>query len=198
MWKAVLWAVICVSVKLTANHLVWLGWEWVASATPIINLFVFASGGLLYWGSLSSDGGLSQAGKLGFVLFATLHFLVYSCAYVSDYYEWTSKIADSQHLTSAAAGRERDAYLTAKGHRPGPIGYMSLVAHHDNKPIRGNSEEPPDELFDIILWAIPRLLGWVSKAVFGLHVDGAINFVFWYLASAVITLFAPLWLEHES
>jgi hypothetical protein len=187
-----LWALASILVKLTLRHFVLAGnSSFLEAATPLLNTAVFASCGIIFFAEVRDDKrGGAQGGLTLLILLILLHVGVFLSTYIGDYYEWTHRIAASEHVDWAAAAHLRDESLQRRGHSAGLSGYFALVATTPARAI--DPDDVPDDLPEIIVWAIPKFLQWLARLA-ALRIEGLIELLYWYVIAVVLTVSTGSW-----
>jgi hypothetical protein len=179
-------ALLCIIIKtvfesLEQNVSTFFGW-----IIPLVN-----GGSALILGILLYD--LAEPSRLARTLllavFVAAHFSVYSSSYVISYYNIRIKTARSNSISYGEASERLDSDLREETGSGGFIGYLKYVAKRGMRPL--NADDVPDDLPDVILFAMLRLFQLISINVLHLHVAGLIEMCFWYLVTWGITLVGP-------
>jgi hypothetical protein len=179
-------AILCIIIKaifqsLEQNVSTFFGW-----IIPLVN-----GGSALILGILLYD--LAEQSRLARTLllavFVAAHFSVYSSSYVISYYNIKIKTARSNGISYGEASERLDADLQKETGSSGFGGYLKYVSKSGMRPL--NPDDVPDDLPDVILFAMLRLFQWISINVLHLNVAGLIEMCFWYLVSWGITLIGP-------
>jgi hypothetical protein len=185
--RCIVWALASIAAKLLLRHFAIDGGSFLReAATPLLNTAVFAACGIIFLADPSDKNSRASQGGAGLlVLLLALHAAVFLSTYVGDYFEWTHRIAQRQGIAWEKAGSLLDQSLQAQGHGSGLAGYFHLLITTPVKAIDPN--DIPDELPEIILWAIPKALQRLVRLV-GWRVEGLIEMLYWYVLSWVLAV----------
>lgn len=185
--RCIAWTLASIAAKLLLRHFAIDGGSFLREAvTPLLNTAVFATCGIIFLAGPSDKNSRASQGLAGLLaLLLTLHAAVFLSTYVGDYFEWTHRIAQRQGIDWESAASLRDQSLQARGHRSGLIGYFHLLVTTPAAVIDPN--DIPDDLPEILLWAIPKALQW-SVRLAGWRIEGLIEMLYWYVLSLVLAV----------